>query len=183
MKRGTAVRLLVCAAVTAVLWWGGWAALIVFAWAIILGPPVLRWFGGKMGNLYTPPDSQFRIRPEYSIAEGRAAVGRYREAIEQFRSDIEKFPDEVTPHVRIAEILLDQFGNVDAGIAELQTARSKAKGEDAFVLVVHRLADAYLQRKGDATAAITCLDEILQRYPHSKHALGARHRIQSLTAS
>ncbi len=181
------LRFVVCAVVTlALLRWLGVQLpgfiLIGLAWAYILGIPAVRWFAGLLaGGLYAPADDQFRVRPEFSIAEGHAAVGRYREAVEQFRRDIERYPKEVTPHVRIAEIQFDRTGEIDAGIAELEAALGKATGEDAFVLVAHRLADAHLQHRHDKAAAVAYLDEILRRYPHSKHALGARHRIQQLT--
>ena len=205
MKTWLAVllRLLVCAVVTIILWWMGarwlgvsfdpdgpveafttvgWVVFIGLAWAIILGLPAFDWAVERLvGGLYTPGDSQFHVHPEFSIAEGHAAVGRYREAVDQFRNDIEKYPEEVTPHVRIAEISIEQLGEIDTGIAELQIALTKARSEDAFVLVAHRLADAYIERKHDVPAGVAVLDEILQRYPHSKHAIGARHRIQSLT--
>lgn len=200
-----AARILVCVTVTVIMWWFGarflgvafqpegygaafssaiWVVLIAMVWAYVLGVPAMAWIVGRfVGGMYDSADSQFRVRPEFSIAEGHAAAGRFREAVAQFRCDIEQHPAEVTPHVRIAEIVIERFGEVEAGIAELETALRKATGEDAFVLVAHRLADAYVQHRGDKGAAIECLDQILQRFPHSKHALGARHRIQTLTGN
>lgn len=189
--------------VTLVLWWlgvrflgvsllpqdfggafssGVWVAFIGMVWAYILGLPAMAWVVEKVvGGLYTPADSQFRIRPEHSIAEGHAAAGRYREAIEQFRRDIEKFPDEVTPHVRIADIAVERLGDVETAIAELRAGLPKTTSGDGFALVSHRLAEVLVQYRRDTASAIEVLREIERRYPHSKHALGARNRIERLT--
>lgn len=133
-------------------------------------PSILSGAGNLVAGLFWPSDKNFRIRPEYAVAEARAAQGRWEESIAAFRADIGKFPDESFPHIRIAEILVDRFKDRQGAIAELLTALSKAKSEDSFCLIARRLIDQYLADPADHAKAHELLRDIQGRYPETKHA-------------
>ena len=157
----------------------GMVAAIGIIWGVAIGIPLVARFGEKCGQLYVPSDKNFRIRPEFSIAEAHAKAGRYTEAIEQFRRDIEQFPKEPMPHIRIADIQLQHFHSPAAAYVELQSALSKARSADAFALLSHRLADLTLAQPA---IAIGYLRQIERRYPGTKHAKAAAERIAGLGA-
>jgi tetratricopeptide (TPR) repeat protein len=194
-------RLAAGAAATIVLWWIGgrlfgvstapvdlwaavstacWVVVIGVMWALILGTAIGSRLGELAGRLWLPSDSSFRVRPEYSIAEARVKQGRYEEAIEAFRRDIEKFPKEVTPHMRIAEILIEHLHDPVNAVVELKAALPKARDVETFALVTHRLADIYAQQLGDSAAAVDCLNEIQRRFPKSRRARAALERAERL---
>ncbi len=159
----------------------GMVGVIGIIWAIAIGFPLVARLGEKLGQLYVPSDKNFRVRPEFSIAESRAKAGRYVEAIEQFRKDSLQFPDETMPHIRIAELLLEHTGNSNAAAAELRAALPKARSADAFVLISNRLADLALANpEHGRDVATVFLDGIRRRYPNTKHAKAAAGRIAGL---
>lgn len=156
----------------------GIVVLIGIVWAVAIGFPFIERLGEKAGQLYMPSDASFRIRPEYSIAEAHAKAGRYAEAIERFRQDSEQFPNEAFPHIRIAELQVQEFHDVPAAMTELEAALPKTRSADAFVLVSNRLADLALWRYGPrCQQALDYLRQIGRRYPGTKHAKAAAERI------
>jgi tetratricopeptide (TPR) repeat protein len=154
------------------------------AWAVAVGMPVIEWVADRAaGGIYQPGDANFRVRPEFSVAEAHVKAGRYAEAIAQFRRDAEKFPDEAVPYVRIADLQLEHLHDPDAAIAELQTALTKAQGPDAVALIGNRLADLLLRHRHDHAAAMECYRAIQHRCPGTKHARHAADRAACLLAA
>jgi hypothetical protein len=159
----------------------GGAAMIGIVWAIAIGLPLLVRLGEKFGQLYTPSDKHFRVRPQFSIAESHAKAGRYADAIEQFRKDALRYPDELTPHARIAELLLETSRNMNAAAAELRAALPKARSAEAFAMLNNRLADLALENpEHGCDVAKVFLDDIRRRYPDTKYAHAAAERIARL---
>ena len=150
---------------------------LAFIWA----GPISEGLGAMVGNaLWMPSDSSFEVRPQYSIAEARIREGRYAEAIEAFRDYAVQYPEEIIPHMRIADLQIERFGNAEAAIAELKAAIPKAKGADAVSFLNHRLADLYLQHRKDRSAALECLRDIQRHYPKTRQAKTALERAERL---
>ena len=148
--------------------------------ALIWAGPISEKLGALVGNsLWMPSDENFEVRPQYSIAEARVNEGRYEEAIEAFRDYVAQYPEEIIPHVRIADLQLQQFGNVEAAITEFKTALPKAHGADAVSFLNHRLADLYLQHR-DRAAALECFREIQRRFPKTRQSKTALERAEKL---
>jgi tetratricopeptide (TPR) repeat protein len=160
-----------------VILFAGLLAMIGVVWGVAVGMELAGWVGEKIGGIYMPSDTNRRVRPQFCIAQAHAKAGRYKEAIEQFRRDIEEFPDEPMPHIRIADLLIQEFHDVPAAITELEAALTKTKGEDAFVLASNRLADLALwQCQDGGRKAVDYLRAIQRRYPGTKHAKAAAER-------
>jgi len=94
-------------------------------------------------SFYSPSDDSSQIVPEYSIAEARVNTGKYPEAIEEYRKVIVRHPDDMYPHLRIAEIALKHLQDAKTAETDLLVALTKAKGQDSAALAVGRLADLY----------------------------------------
>jgi tetratricopeptide (TPR) repeat protein len=148
---------------------------------LVVGYPLLRRWGTKVGGgLFTPGDENFQIRPEYSLAEARAAVGRYAEAVAEFRKASERFPAEVFPHIRIAELALDRLDDVELAERELWTALAKAEREDAAALAANRLADLYEYRLQQPARAREVLEQLRAKVPGTQAARWAGERLTKL---
>ncbi|MDW8343997.1 MAG: tetratricopeptide repeat protein [Verrucomicrobiae bacterium] len=160
-----------------------WVVLIGCVWFVLLGWHTVERFAERFSQLGLPTDDQLEVRPQYSIAEARAAQGRYHDAIAEFRRVIEQHPNEPFPHIRIAELLHDKLQNPDAAIAELQIALQKAQTDDAFAIIANRLADWLLQHRHDIMGAKSVLQAICTRYPSSRHARAARERLARIAAA
>ena len=152
------------------------------AWALIMGWPVLEWIGERAGGLYSPSDDESRVRPDFSVAEACVHRGEYANAIALFREYSARYPEEITPHVRIAELQMDHLLEVDAAIAELRVALAKAHADETFALVANRLADWLVQHRQDAAGAIALMEQIQQRCPDTRYARGAAARVRRLRA-
>ena len=73
------------------------------------------------------------------MAEARVNTGKYPEAIEEYRKVIAKHPDDMYPHLRIADIALKHLQDATTAEKELLAAFAKANGEDSAALA----ADAW----------------------------------------
>ena len=134
----------------------------------------------RFGNFYEPPDSNFRIMPEYSVAEARVNRGKYQEAIDEYRKVIVAHPDDVYPHLRIADLALKHLNDVKLAELELQSALGKATGEDTTALAAGRLADLYQHTLHDVTRALDVMKQLRERIPNTKQAKLAEERIATL---
>jgi hypothetical protein len=110
----------------------------LFGWSFIAR------VGERIGNsLYLPSDENFQVMPEYSLAEARVKNGKYEEAVDEYRKVILEHPDDIYPHLRIAELAVKHLNDVKLAELELLSAMGKAKGEDSTALAAGRLADFY----------------------------------------
>jgi hypothetical protein len=151
--------------------------LVIFA---LFGIPFLQRMGGAVSRLFDPTDAQFRITPEYSVAEARAKVGRYQEAIDEYRKVIAEHPDDVYPHVRIADLAVTHLGDIKLGEVELLAAFAKAEGEDTVGLVANRLADLYQNNFQDPARALQVMEQLCAKLPGTNAAARADERIRTL---
>jgi tetratricopeptide (TPR) repeat protein len=134
----------------------------------------------RFSNLYMPADSNFRIMPEYSVAEARVKKGRYAEAVDEYRAVIVKHPDDIYSHLRIADLALQHLNDVKLAELELQSALAKATGEDSTALAAGRLADLYQLTLHDVTRALDVMKQLREKIPNTKQAKLAEDRIAVL---
>jgi len=153
-------------------------AIVAF---IIFGLPLLDKIGeSTTSGLYTGSDDSSQIVPEYSIAEARANEGKYREAVDEYRKVIEKHPEDVYPHLRIAELALSHLKDNNLVEAELVAALGKAKGETSVALAAGRLADFYQLTVNDPARALDVMKQVREKIPGTKRASLAEERIAVL---
>src|SRR6266404_9230632 len=89
---------------------------------LIVGFPLLRKIAENTFSFYTPSDDSSQIMPEYSVAEARVNTGKYQEAIGEYRKVILKHPDDMYPHLRIADIALKHLQDTTTAEVELQAS-------------------------------------------------------------
>jgi tetratricopeptide (TPR) repeat protein len=163
-------------------------ALLIVALSIVvyfmIGHPLVRKLAGGFANsLYWPSDDKFRIIPEYSRAESRVKQGRISEAIVEYQNIIEQHPNDVYPHLRIAELAIDKLKDLQMAERELQSAFAKATGNDTMALVAGRLADLYQFELHDSTRALEVMKRLCERLPGTKQSRLAEARITILLTS
>lgn len=151
---------------------------VAFFLSVVL--PMLHKIGGKASGLYMPSDEHFRIMPEYSIAEARVNEGKYRDAIDEYRKVIAEHPDDIYPHLRIAEMAVKHLNDVKLAELELLSAIGKAKGEDTTALAAGRLADFYQLTLLEPARALEVMKQLREKIPGTKQAQLAEERITIL---
>ena len=161
----------------------GIIAAVGIAIFLIVGFPLLRRIADYIEHafsIYTPSDDSSQVMPEYSIAEARVNTGKYPEAIEEYRQVIAKHPDDMYPHLRIADVALKHLQDTQTAEVELQTALVKAKGEDSIALAAGRLADLYQLTLKDSARALEVMKQLRERIPSAKQTRLAQDRIAIL---
>ena len=152
--------------------------LVLFA---LFGWSFLAAIGERIGNsLYMPSDENFQISPEYSVAEARARVGKYQEAIDEYRKVILEYPDDIYPHLRIAEFAVKHLNDLKLAELELLSALGKAKGVDSTALAAGRLADFYQHELQDPARALEVMKQVREKIPGTRQAKLAEERIRVL---
>ena len=147
---------------------------------LLFGRSVVSKVGDKFAGLYMPTDEHFRIVPEYSVAEARANEGKYQEAVDEYRKVIAKHPEDLYPHLRIAELALDHLNDHDLVEIELLSALGKAEGEVSIALAAGRLADFYHLALNDPARALEVMKQVREKIPGTKRADRVDERIAVL---
>jgi tetratricopeptide (TPR) repeat protein len=151
--------------------------LVVFAFVLF---PMMHKLGGKTSGLFMPSDDQMRIVPEYSMAEARAKKGKYQEAVDEYRKVIAEHPEDIYPHLRIAELVLDHLNDLKLVETELLSALEKAEGDVSIALAAGRLADFYQLTLNDPARALEIMKQVREKIPGTKRADLADERIAVL---
>ena len=152
--------------------------LVLFA---LFGWPLLQSIGERVGNsLYMPGDHNFQIIPEYSRAEARVKNGKYEEAIDEYRQVILEYPQDIYPHLRIAELAVKPLNDLKLAELELLSAMGKAKGEDSTALAAGRLADFYQHTLQDPARALAVMKQLRGKIPGTKQSKLAEERVALL---
>lgn len=162
--------------------WFGAILAILFGGVLfaVFGIPLLRSIGEKVSTFYMPSGNGVRIVPEYSVAEARAAAGKYREAVDEYRKVIVDHPDDIYPHLRIAELAVKHLNDVKLAELELISAMGKAQGEYSAALAAGRLADLYQFGMQDVARALEVIKQLREKIPGTKQARLAEERITVL---
>jgi hypothetical protein len=146
----------------------------------LVGLPLLQKLGEKSSGLFMPSDKDIRIIPEYSIAEARANEGKYREAVDEYRKVIAEHPNDIIPHLRIAELALNHLNDHQLVEIELLSALAKAEGETSIAVAAGRLADFYQLTLNDPARALEVMKQVREKIPGTTRASLAEERIAVL---
>jgi hypothetical protein len=152
----------------------GFVLFYLFGW------PLIQHIGERAGTLFTGRDEDVRIVPEYSVAEARVNAGKYVEAIDEYREVIVKYPDDMYPHLRIADIALKHLQDAQTAELDLMTAVAKATGEDSAAMAAGRLADLYQLTLHEPGRALEVMKQLCEKIPGTKQAKLAEERIATL---
>jgi tetratricopeptide (TPR) repeat protein len=157
-------------------------ALLFYGFLLFLlfGRSLINRVAGSFSGLYSPSDENFRVRPEYSVAEARVKQGRYAEAVDEYRKVIAQYPEDVYSHLRIATLAVDHLNDLKLAELELLSAFAKATGDDPIVLAGGRLADLYQLTLKQPQRAVEVLEQLREKLPGTKHAAMAEQRIRAL---
>ena len=145
---------------------------------LLFGISFIQRVGKQASQLYMPADESIPLVPEYSVAEARVKQGNYPEAIDEYRKVIAEHPEDVYPHVRIAELAVEHLHDLKLAEAELLAAQAKAAQEDAVALTADRLADLYQNQLQDPQRGLDALRSVQGRLTSAKHVKLMEERIE-----
>lgn len=96
--------------------------------AILLAKPIAGWVGDLTANLFMPGARHDGPQPMYSIPEGRMAAEDYAGALEAYAELAAAHPSEIVPHLRMMEIWLRVYRDLDAARQIHANAMQTIKG-------------------------------------------------------
>jgi len=154
---------------------------------LVVGMIVAFWYshrlsGGIAGALLG--GSGGKIKQVDAHAGALVSERKYNEAIQLYRQAIAKDRKDPSLRLKLADIYL-KIRDYDHALEYIEEAVRMPKGlsEDERCQRINRLADLYLQHKGDRASAIRALQLIINDYPRSKSAIFARERIGQIRES
>lgn len=103
-------------------------ALIVAA--ILAAKPLVGWLGDLASNLFMPSAQHDKPQPMYSIPEGRMAVEDYTGALEAYAELAAEHPTEIVPHLRMMEIWLRVYQDIEAAQTIRENALQTIEGQE-----------------------------------------------------
>ena len=152
----------------------GAVLFLLFGWSFMCA------VAEKFTNLYMPQDQNFRVLPEYSLAEARRKACDYAGAIAEYRQVIAKWPDDVFAHIQIADIAVTQLHDLQLAELELLSATAKAAAATTIALTHNRLADFYQFHRQDVPQAMAVIEQMRAKLPGTKAAARAGDRLAAL---
>jgi len=94
----------------------------------LLARPLAALLGEWASTLFMPGDRHHGPQPMYSIPEGRLAANDYEGALEAYAELAAAHPTEIVPHLRMMEIYLRSYRDVESARAVESAARESIKG-------------------------------------------------------
>lgn len=198
------IRAIVCSVLTFLIFWGfgkyhgqhgvdlegngtilflSAVGLTCLLWLFFFGISFVHWFSDAVGGFLFNSDAGVEYQPEFSVAEARVKEKNFEEAIFEFRKGIQQFPEELRPHLRIADILIFEYRDFRNALEELKVASEKAKTAEGFAHVNFRLCEIYLEHWKDMRSAMLCLHDIQRKFPGTPQASAAMERAKKLIES
>ena len=153
--------------------------------AVIAGLVLLAWYArrlsGGIANLLLGGMGSKKAEQTYSLAQKYETGHDYEAAIDQYLLAIKKNKKDPTPRMKLANLYY-QLGDYDNCLTYMNDALrvSKRMSPDDRCTLVNRIADVYLQHKGDTASAVAVLKRIVEGLPTSKYAEYARDRISQI---
>ncbi len=153
---------------------GAIAGIILLAW-------YARRVSGGIANLLLGDMSGRKVEQTYSLAQKYELDHDYEAAINEYLLAIKKNKKDPTPKMKLGNLYY-QLGDYDNCLACMNDALrlSKKMSPEARCTLANRIADLYLQHKGDSASAVAVLKQITEGLPTSTYAEYARDRISQI---
>lgn len=149
--------------------------------AIVWRKNIANLVANPIGNLYDGGTAEYEARPVYSHAISLRKRGYHREALDLVRKQLERFPTDVEGQMLIADILAENFNDIDGAAVTIQRFCNQPGHTDRNIAYAYNtLADYHLKLHHDRETAREALQQIIDRFPESEVAMLAAQRIATL---
>ncbi|MBK1883503.1 tetratricopeptide repeat protein [Luteolibacter pohnpeiensis] len=113
--------------------------------------------------------------------DARVLIGQgdFEGAIEVFRAIAEQRPDDRVPWMEMAKLQREELHEPMEAIATLHSALLHQKwSQDDEAFFQFRIAEIFEESLGDRGRAALALKKVIEKFPDSRHAGNARHKLQ-----
>lgn len=153
--------------------------------AVIGGLLVALWYtrriSGGIADLLVGGMGSRKSEQTYSLAQRYETDHNYEAAIDQYLLAIKKTKKDPTPRMKLANLYY-KLGDYDNCLTYMNDALRVSTRMSLYdrCTLANRIADLYLQHKGDTASAVAVLKQIVEDEPTSKYAEYARDRISEI---
>ncbi len=146
---------------------------------------ILVWYSrrllGGIADLLLGDMSSRKVEQTYSLAQKYETDHNYDAAIDEYLLAIRKNKKDPTPRMKLANLYY-HLGDYDNCLVYMNDALhvSKRMSPENRCTLANRIADLYLQHKGDSASAVAVLKQIVDGFPTTKYAEYARDRISQI---
>ncbi|MDE0571173.1 MAG: hypothetical protein OSB44_10855 [Verrucomicrobiales bacterium] len=165
--------------------WGiGTKFVATFFIAIALGLftvlVVLPSLADRVGAFFFSAPEQ--IKPDPLIkAAAKVSQGDYEGAIKAYHAIASEEPENRFPIFEIAKIQQEYLRDVDAAIETFEDSLENNEwAENDAAAIMFRLQQIYLESKQDEKHATVLLQNIIDRFPDTRHSANAHHRLNEI---
>jgi len=123
-----------------------------------------------------------KIKPDPLIkAAAKVSQGDYEGAIQAYQAIALEEPENRFPIFEIAKIQQDNLHDVDAAIETFEDSLENNEWpENDAAAIMFRLQHIYLESKQDEEHAKEILENIMDRFPNTRHSANAHHRLNEI---
>tara|TARA_B110000116_G_scaffold270892_1_gene290142 strand:+ start:1259 stop:1855 length:597 start_codon:yes stop_codon:yes gene_type:complete len=141
---------------------------------------VLPSLADKIGAFFFSAPEQ--IKPDPLIkAAAKVSQGDYEGAINAYRAIALEEPENRFPVFEIAKIQQEYLRDVDAAIETFEDSLENNEwAENDAAAIMFRLQQIYLESKQDEKHATVLLQNIIDRFPDTRHSANAHHRLNEI---
>ena len=168
--------------------WNEWEIgnqfVVTFFIAIALGLFVvlvlLPSLADKIGAFFFSAPEQMKPDPLIKAA-AKVSQGDYEGAINAYRAIALEEPENRFPVFEIAKIQQEYLRDVDAAIETFEDSLENNEwAENDAAAIMFRLQQIYLESKQDEKHATVLLQNIIDRFPDTRHSANAHHRLNEI---
>ena len=142
---------------------------------------VLPKFGDAVGEAMLSSSEQVGT-DLYLKARGKVAIGDYEGAVAEYRAIARENPDDRLPIAEIVKLYLERLHDPANAELVLENAiRDDHWKPDDAAFFIFRLVDLVQEyQPDDKDRAVNLLQKAMRRYPNSRHAANATHRLRQI---
>lgn len=158
-------------------------ALVGIYGAFLTFKYVLPKFSGAVSDFMYSDSSAPEVEEHDAMRTARIfyAQGEYEGAAEAYAQAAIEQPEERLPVVERAKIQLEHLDDAQGAVATYREALDGREWElEDGAFLMFRLIDLYQETLEDVDAAKGVLEEVVEKYPETRHSANAAHKLRKL---
>ncbi len=142
---------------------------------------ILPMFGDAVGEAMLSSGEESTTDP-YLKARGKIAIGDYEAAVREFQAIAEENPEDRMPVAEIVKLYLERLHDPANAELTLENAIAQEHWEpDDAAFFIFRLIDLVQEHQpDDKDRVVNLLQKVMRRYPNTRHAANATHRLREI---
>jgi tetratricopeptide (TPR) repeat protein len=138
------------------------------------------WLGDLMGTFIYSSGEEVQ-QDERMKASAKLAQGDYEGAIAEFEKLLKANPQDTFAIAEAAKVYADRMDEPDRALTFIDRyLRGREWGEDDAAFLMFRMIEIHLEKKKDYDKAREALNEVIAKFPNTRHSANAHHKISEV---